>query len=387
MRLLWVVPRFGSETVGGAERLVQALASRALQDGFDVEVSTTCATDHSAWENVLEPGVSHVGGLRVHRFPVSPRDPNIYDTIHRALSIRRVSYAGELMWLANSVWSAEMHDFLGDVNENYDLLLFAPYLFGTTIWGAQIAPERSALMPCIHEEPYAHLTTVRRVIAKVQGCIFNSEAEEQLCRRLSPVRVGGIVGMGFDPPSSPPHPGFRERHGLDKFVLYAGRLEEGKRVDVAVEFAARYAAERPRAPKLVLIGSGSYQVPEEARHAVVRLGFLDEEEKRAAYGEALALVQPSHLESLSIVLLEAWVEGTPALVAAGSDVLRDHCLRSGGGLLFASFVEYRDAVDELMTNEPLRSELGTAGREYVFANYNWESVSARFRDVVERLAA
>jgi glycosyltransferase involved in cell wall biosynthesis len=381
------VPRFGSATVGGAERLVQALASRASNDGFDVEVATTCASDHTTWENVLEPGISDEGGLRVHRFAVSPRDADVYEAIHRGLLVRRLSYAEELMWLANSVWSHEMHDFLSETKENYDLLLFAPYLFGTTIWGAQVAPERSALVPCLHEEPYAHLTTVRRVMAEVQGCIFNSEAEERLCRRLTPIRAGGVVGMGFDPPRSSPPPGFRERHNLDQFVLYAGRLEAGKRVDVAVEYAVRYAAERPRAPKLVLIGNGSYEIPKEARHAVVRLGFLDEGEKRAAYAEALALVHPSHLESLSIVLLEAWLEGSPALVAAGSEVLRDHCAQSGGGLLFSSFDDYRDAVDRLLRDEPLRRQLGSAGREYVLAKYNWSSVSERFRAVVERLAA
>jgi glycosyltransferase involved in cell wall biosynthesis len=387
MRLLWVVPRFGSATVGGAERLVQALALRALNDGFHVEVATTCASDHATWENVLDAGVSDEEGLRVHRFPVSMRDAELFEAIHRALRVRRLSYAEELMWLANSVWSAEMHDFLRATHESYDLLLFAPYLFGTTIWGAQIAPRQSALMPCLHDEPYAYLTTVRRVMAEVKGCIFNSEAEEQLCRRLTPLRVGGVVGMGFDAPSAPPPLGFRERHDLDRFLLYAGRLEEGKRVDVAVAYAVRYAAERRQAPKLVLIGSGSYQVPREASHAVLSLGFLDEADKRAAYAEALALVHPSHLESLSIVLLEAWLEGTPALVAAGSEVLRDHCVRSGGGLLFASFADYRDAVDRLMREESLPQELGTAGRKYVLAKYNWDSVSERFRATVEQLAA
>jgi glycosyltransferase involved in cell wall biosynthesis len=373
--------------VGGAERLVRALANHALEDGFDVHIATTCATDHTTWENVLEPGISQVGGIRVHRFPVSPSDRGVYDTIHRALLDGPVSYADELMWLANSVWSADMHAFIGDTNEDYDLLIFAPYLFGTTIWGAQIAPHRSALMPCLHEEPYAYLTTVRRVLGVVRGCLFNSKAEETLCRRIVPVRDGGVVGMGFDAPQESARSGFRDRHGLDRFVLYAGRLEEGKRVNVAVEYAARYAAERANAPKLVLVGTGSYEVPKAARHAVVQLGFLDEEEKRAAYAEALALIQPSHMESLSIVLLEAWLERTPALVASESAVLRDHCWRSGGGLLFASFAEYRGAVDMLLENESLRQQLGSAGREYVLANYNWESVGARLREVVGRLAA
>ena len=86
---------------------------------------------------------------------------------------------------------------------------------------------------------------------------------------------------------------------------------------VAVDYAMRYAAERKDAPKLVLIGQGTYEPPEEAEGVVVHAGFVSEDEKRAAYAEALALVNPSHMESLSIVLMEAWLEGTPALVDDG----------------------------------------------------------------------
>jgi glycosyltransferase involved in cell wall biosynthesis len=170
-------------------------------------------------------------------------------------------------------------------------------------------------------------------------------------------------------------------------VLYAGRIEEGKRVNIAVEYAMRHAEERHDAPKLVLIGSGTYEPPEEAEGVVVHAGFLDDDERRAAYAEALALVNPSELESFSIVLMEAWLEGTPALVAAGSDVMREHVARSGGGLTFESYEEYRDGVDALLADETQRQKLGEAGRTYVREQYSWPAVRQRFRDTVERLAA
>jgi glycosyltransferase involved in cell wall biosynthesis len=119
----------------------------------------------------------------------------------------------------------------------------------------------------------------------------------------------------------------------------------------------------------------------------VRAGFLPEEEKRAAYAEAAAIVNPSLLESLSIVLMEAWLEGTPALAAAGSDVLRDHCKASGGGLLFDSYESYRDGLDRLLADEALRDRMGQAGRRYVLERYNWNAVTARLATAVERLAA
>lgn len=386
-RILWVVPRFGEETVGGAERLVRELATRAVPEGWDSEIATTCARSHYTWENELPPGETRDNGLLVRRFEVGQRDGARYDALHGAIAQGTASYADELEWLAQSVWSPDLQRFLEVNGSSYDLAIFSPYFFGTTVWGAQVAPERSALVPCLHDEPYARLTTVRRVIESVRGCFFNSPAEEHLARELCEVRAGAVVGMGFDAPTQPPRALFAESRGLDSYVLYAGRIEEGKRVHVVVDYALRYAAEREDPPRLVLIGSGSYSPPEEAAGVVVEAGFLGTEERRAAYAEALALVNPSHMESLSIVLMEAWLEGTPALVASGSAVLREHCERSGGGFAFDSYAEYRDALDRLRGEPEVRQQMGEAGHRYVLDEYGWPAVRQRFRTAVELIAS
>ena len=74
MRLLWVMPRFGGTTVGGAERLVGELAARGVPDEWRSEVATTCATDHVTWTNALPPGESVENGMFVRRFEVGRRD-------------------------------------------------------------------------------------------------------------------------------------------------------------------------------------------------------------------------------------------------------------------------------------------------------------------------
>jgi glycosyltransferase involved in cell wall biosynthesis len=387
MRLLWVVPRFGSATVGGAERLVRGLATRALPDGWSSEIATTCAVDHETWANELEPGVFDEDGVVVRRFRVGPRDDARYWQLHTSILSRQAEYADELEWLANSVWSPDLQRFIEDEGPTYDLILFSPYLFGTTIWGTQVLPQRSALIPCLHDEPYAYLATVQRMFRSVRGCLFNSEGEERLARRVHTVRAAGVVGMGFDAPNGEQTARFAEPRGLDSFLLYAGRIEEGKRVDVAVEYAVRYASERPDAPRLALIGQGSYTPPDSAANVVAKVGFVSEEERRAAYSEALAVVNPSQLESLSLVLMEAWLEGTPCLVAAESEVMREHCERSGGGFPFDSYESFRDALDRLRADEELRLRMGAAGREYVLETYGWPQVRERFQRTVESLAA
>lgn len=386
MRLLLVAPRFGVSTVGGAERHVQAFAMHAIPEGWTAEVATTCATSHVTWENELPAGESREEGVLVRRFEVGPRDGRRYDELHPLILSGKAGYPDELEWLSNSVWSPGMQQFLARSAKEYNLTIFAPYLFGTTLWGAQIEPDRSALLPCLHDEPYARLATVRGVMEAVRGCLFNSPAEERLARSLYAVREGGQVGLGFEASETPAAP-FGEPRGLGQYLLCAGRIEEGKRVQVAVEYAVRYAAERSAAPKLVLIGSGTYEPPEEAEGVVLNLRYVTEEDRRAAMANALALVNPSHMESLSIVLMETWLEGTPALVAAGSEVMREHVERSGGGLAFDSYESYRDGVDRLLDDPGRARSMGEAGREYVLQEYSWPAVRQRFRDTVELLAA
>jgi glycosyltransferase involved in cell wall biosynthesis len=221
----------------------------------------------------------------------------------------------------------------------------------------------------------------------VRGCLFNSGGEERLARRVHTIRAGGVVGMGFDAPNGEPTTRFAEAHGLDSFLVCAGRIEEGKRVDVAVEYAMGYASERPNAPRLALIGQGSYSPPDSAADVVAKVGFVSEDERRAAYREALAVVNPSQLESLSLVLMEAWLEGTPCLAAAESEVMKEHCERSGGGFPFDSYESFRDALDRLREDSELRRRMGAAGRDYVLATYGWPQVRERFQQTVESLVA
>ncbi len=192
--------------------------------------------------------------------------------------------------------------------------------------------------------------------------------------------------MGFDPPEGPPGPLPAALRGLGPYLVYAGRLEEGKRVQVAVDHVARLAGERPGAPALVLMGRGGYRAPASARGHVVELGYVSEEEKRAVYAGALALVNPSELESLSIVLMEAWLEGTPAIVASGSEVMSDHVARSGGGLTFAGYDEFRAAAVRLLDDPGERERMGARGRAYALEEYGWPAVWGRLAAVAERLA-
>ena len=150
------MPRFGLGIVGGAENLIRGLALRAFDEDDTVEIATTCARDHETWHNTLPPGETVEDGLVVRRFAVTPRDEASHRRLHALLLANgRLDYLEELEFMASSVWSADLQRFLESEGARYDWIIFSPYLFGTTYWGAQAWPERSLLVPCLHDEPYA----------------------------------------------------------------------------------------------------------------------------------------------------------------------------------------------------------------------------------------
>lgn len=385
MKFLLVVPRFGADIVGGAERLAFDLATRAIGPDDVIEVATTCAVDHHTWVNHLSPGIEDVQGLRVHRFEVGRRDLRTHAQLIARLHTKRgLSYLEELELMSQDVWSPTLQQFLERNGSDYDLILFLPYLFGTTFWGVQAWPERSALIPCLHDEPPAHTVSMQHVFQSCAGCLFNTAAEARLAERLFGPLSGGVVGMGFDPVPIRLATIRSPTPGLGRYFVYAGRIEEAKRVHIAVEYVQRYAKQHDPAVKLVLIGSGPYNPPRSARN-VVHLGWVDEDEKFALMRDAVALIHPSELESLSIVLMEAWRAGTPALVAAGSEVMRDHCSESGGGFVFSDYHQFAEAAGRLLAEPVLREQMGAAGRAYVEQTSSWSAVRERFHTVTRSL--
>jgi glycosyltransferase involved in cell wall biosynthesis len=229
------------------------------------------------------------------------------------------------------------------------------------------------------------------VLRAVRAVCFHVPAERALADAVAGGDPGtfALVGEGVDPPPAGDAERFRRTHRLwEPFLLYAGRKAREKNTPLLVEYYARYRLTHPDRPlKLVLIGAGGVRVPERLSPDVLDLGFVSAQDKADAYAAALALCQPSLLESFSLVMMEAWLAGTPALVHAGCAVTRDHCLASNGGLFFAEYFEFVEAVELLLQDAALRRRLAENGRAYVLAHYTWERVTENYLAVLRGLGA
>ncbi len=384
-RIAVVVQRYGADITGGSESLCRAVAER-LTAYYRVTVLTTCARDYVTWRNELPEGTERVNGVEVMRFRTEEeRDLDAFNAFSDTLYGRPHSEAEEIIWLKRQgPYAPRLIAQLEACKDRFEAVLFFTYLYFPTYWGLKAAPERSILVPTAHDEPPLRFGIYDETFNAPRALAFCSEPEAELVRSRFHLRGGptAVAGIGIETPAAPDVEGFRIRHDVrGPYLLYAGRIDAGKGCAELVEFYDRYRRDCRGAAELLMIGTLAMPLP---RVPGVRyLGYLDEAEKFAAMAGARAVLCPSPYESLSIVLLEGFGLGTPALVSARSPVLKDHCVRSNGGLYYEDADQFVEALALLVGEPTLRDALGRNGRRYLQASYRWDLVIDRYRSLIE----
>jgi glycosyltransferase involved in cell wall biosynthesis len=387
----FVTPRFGEGIAAGAEALMFNMACQVAKRGHQVTVLSTCARDNRTWEDYFPPGMTKESGLTVQRFTVDKRNLDRWIPIQIAISEgMRPSVEDQLDWMAESVNSAGLYQYIVEHGATFDALFFAPYLFGLTFWGSFIHPERSFLIPCLHDEHYAYLEVIASMFRSARGALFNALPEMDLARALYGDIKGGEVGMGFNfEPFEQVIP-LQRSYFADKspYLLYAGRKETGKNVQLVVDYFidGKDQGRLAKDLRLVIAGSGSFTDLHRPlalqRSDIIDIAQVSEEDKLLLMRDALALCQLSTNESFSIVIMEAWLMGTPVIVHANCAVTRHFALDSGAGLPVKSSDEFIGSVNELMNNPELSHALAQAGARYVRSRFNWQAVMERFDNVM-----
>ena len=149
-----------------------------------------------------------------------------------------------------------------------------------------------------------------------------------------------------------------------------------------MEYMERYCQENEEY-MLVLIGKSAMEIPKSSH--IRYLGFVPEEDKDAAIAEAKALCLPSKHESLSIAALEAMYLGTPVIVNGESDVLKGHCMRSGGGMSYTNYEEFRAAL-RAMGDAQEYEQMAAKAVRYVEENYQWSNVLEAWGRIIDRVS-
>jgi glycosyltransferase involved in cell wall biosynthesis len=385
-RLAFVANRFGDDVAGGAEMVIGELGRGLHGRGWQVDIITSSARDLYTWKNELPEGESVEHGLRVLRFetmqPTKARERNRIG--NQIAAGATVSLTDQYRWMNYGVRVPGMHEYLVDHASRYRAILMAPYLFWTTFACAEIAPERTILHPCLHDEPEARLDIFKPMFESSRGILFQTGPEQDLGRRLFNLSSRtALVGSGIDPPAGYDAEGFRRRHGIEgDFILFAGRREWGKGWPELLRSLDFANSQLPHRLPLVTCGVGDIgPVPPNAK--IVDLGYLSESERSNAMAAATIYVQPSAMESFSRTIMEAWLAGTVVMANAASAVVGWHCRRSGGGLAYRDRYEFTEALRLLLDRPDTRAAMAGRGRDYVLRNYRWPDVLGRVERVIE----
>src|SRR5437660_1115421 len=386
-RLAFITPRFGDEVVGGSEAVMREAAEGLAARGWEVDVLTTCARDHYTWRNEYPAGVTHLGKLTLRRFPAIPPAVEERDALGRRILLGLpLSYDDQCRWINATLRVPSLFHHLLVHAAGYRAVVLSPYLSWITVACLEIAPERTVLMPCLHDEVYAQLDLFRSALSRPAGLWFLSEPEHQLAHRLATLPAHAVTGAGVLVPSGYDPDGFRKRHGLDRpFALYAGRREVGKGWDRLLE-GFEQAVERHGLPlDLVSIGAGAPVIPPSIAVRVHDLGFVDEQDRNDAFAAAEAYLQPSANESFSRTVMEAWLAGTPVIASGQGAVVRWHCEHSRGGLVYDDDLELAQCLLLVAEAPELARELAGNGRRYVLDHYPWSEVLDRMEDSLGEL--
>ena len=408
MKIAIIVQRYGTEILGGSEYHCRLVAER-LACRHDVEILTTCARDYITWANDYPVGTDRVRGVTVRRFANAlERDIHKFNDYSNWIFHNRHSSDDEQEWLKQQgPWCPSLIEYLEQHQASYDAIIFFTYLYAPTVLGLKVASKRSILVPTAHDEPAIALDLYRDVFQAPSGIAYNTGVERAFLHSKFSIsaKTDKIIGCGVDLPAQYTNgnipvtedldqeddtstsiasrnsaqsdaTAFRRRHRLyGPFALYGGRIDPGKGCEELIAHFGSYFSKHGDAT-LALMGVKLMPIPEEP---YIRFaGLLSEHERSEALHAANVVIVPSQYESLSLLALESFAVGTPILANARSDVVTDHCQRSNGGLYYADQNEFVECLQLLMTNEDLRSSLGSNGQAYVKANYEWNVIMDKY---------
>jgi glycosyltransferase involved in cell wall biosynthesis len=377
-RIGFVPSRFGADVVGGAEVVQQEMATGLQERGWNVEILTTCARDHFSWANEYPEGLSTEAGLSVRRFPAVVSTPRAERQIleRRILDGGHLSLAEQYRWMNDDVRIPDLFHYLLDHSDDYRALVFTPYMFWTAFACSQVAPDRSVLWTCLHDEPFAYLDIFQPMLSGVAGLWFQTDPEHELAHRIvERPAPHATVGCGVPVPAGYEPERFRRKYGIDgRFILYAGRREGAKNWEALLSTFATAVERRDLPFSLVTMGAGEVRPPASVADRVIDLGFLDTRDHDDAFAAADAYIQPSRYEAFSRTVMEAWLAGTLVIGNGACAPVRWHCERSGAGLTYDDDLELEEALVFVAEEPKAAAALAEPGRAYVLANYTWDRV-------------
>lgn len=377
-KICFVVQRYGLEVNGGAELHCRQLAEHMLPF-CDVSVLTTKAIDYMTWKDEYPNDMDMINGIKVLRFGVDrPRDIDRFNVVNQKFfdSKRMTSYE-EQNWInEQGPLVPGLIRYLKQHKAEYDVFIFFTYLYYQTVMGVQEVKDKAIVIPTAHDEPFLRMKIFDRVFRAPKAFFFNTYEERRLIHRkyYNHFVRDDLGGVGVEVPTDVSSQAFKEKYDLENYIVYVGRIDEGKNCRQLFDDFISYKKKHPSDLKLVLMGKEIIEVPK--HEDFISLGFVSDEDKFNGIAGAKLLVLPSRYESLSMVVLEAFSLDVPVLVNGECEVLKAHCIKGNAGFYYKGAEEFESMLDYMLIHKDLRKQMGENGHKYVDAYYRWDSIVA-----------
>jgi glycosyltransferase involved in cell wall biosynthesis len=350
---------------GGAERVVECLSDELVARGHEIIVygRRDYLRGVEPWTGGQVVLTGGVGGKNLETFTHTATA--VWDLMRRDVDVVHIHSPGPALWswvaalsgraVVLTVHAADWH------RDKWSLPAKIMLNLGLGI-GMRVAREVTSV-----SEPLADELSER----------FGRDVEfiPNSVRGVHPVPPGEVLS---DPrcPLSP-----------DRYALFVGRIEPEKRLDVLLKAWSKASADL-KGCQLAVVGdfmSTPYgrECRRNAPEGTVFLGSQHGQRLAELYSNAAIVVQPSVLEGMSLVLLEAAAYGRCILT---TEIQENVLVLGNAGVYFK-----RDNVDELavlisryMKSERERSLLGAQARSEVARKPSWTDVAITMERTYQR---
>ena len=405
MHTVFVVPRFHPYR-GGYENSMLSIARCLVERGHRVTVFTTTAQDlESLWLpgfKTYPAGESTVDGVTIRRFPVS------YDKWARRAT-RLLGSIPYWRWKAQ-FWRPSFHvpglrAALHDIDA--DIFHVGPLPYNNLIYaGIEAAEHRRVPViatPCTHLGEEANRDVAQHYVQPYQIellqhcqrvlCMTAAEQSKLIELSVAPDKLA-VYGLGFDTKLATGGDGnrIRAQHGITGPVILHLGMKAYEKGSIALLEAMKQLWDSGSHAWLVMAGPSLSTFDEYvAQNAsnlprLVNLPPFADEQKRDLLAAADIVAQPSRVESLGLVLLEAWANAKP-VIAADIAVSRELVTSCDGGVLvpFGDAAALAQQIGRLLNDEQLRRSMGQRGQAFA-QSYDGDKLWPRYAEEFERLA-
>ncbi len=383
-----------------------ALSKYLVQRGHRVTVFTTVASDLEAFwlpdfKTFPEEEIS-VDGVTVRRFPIC------YNVLRRRAT-RLLGLAPYWRWKAQ-YWTPSFRipglpEALREVDA--DLFHIGPLPYTNMMYAGLRAAEHHGVpaiaTPCTHLGEEGNDEVSRHYLRPYQIDLLNRCAKVFCMTKTEMQQLGSfgvtaekiVTGYGIDLQrvTGGNSEYLREKYSVDgPVVLHLGMKAHEKGSQTLVE-AMKILWSQGSNAWLVMAGASLSAFDDWVANAApnyprfVNLPPFTDNEKRDLLASATVVAQPSRVESLGLVLMEAWANQKP-VIAADIAVSRELITESGGGTLvpFGNARQLATQIESLLNDAGLRETMGTGGRKTAL-EYDGNILWRRNAEEFERVAS